>query len=96
MTEQAIQAKITKYLKSIGAYNVKTVATTKAGVPDILVCYKGLFIGIEVKKPETKNNVSDLQQYNIDKIIQAEGYAFVAWSLDMVKDKLAMIERAMK
>ena len=83
-SEQAIQSDILKYLKSVGAYTIKVSAATKAGIPDIICCYKGRFIAIEVKRPETKNNVSPLQVANITMIINAQGEVLVAWDKDMV------------
>lgn len=86
MKEQDIQRKIIKYLESVGAYVVKVVASNKSGTPDILACYRGIFLAIEVKRPETKTNVSELQEYNIKKIKEAGGIAIVSWDLDAVKD----------
>ena len=88
MKEQDIQKKIIAYLEELGAYVVKVVSATKAGVPDLLVCYEGKFIAIEVKTPETRNNVSALQSYNLSKIENASGYSLVAWSVEMVKEFL--------
>ena len=82
MSEQKLQAKILKYLFAIGAYSVKVVAATRAGVPDIICCYKGKFVGIEVKLEGSKP--SALQLSNIELIKNAEGLAFVAYSLDEV------------
>ncbi len=46
------KAKICKYLDSIGAWYFKPMMNGfgKAGVPDIVACYQGRFIGIEVKR----------------------------------------------
>ena len=85
MKEQDIQRKIIKYLESVGAYVVKVVASNKSGTPDILACYRGIFLAIEVKRPETKTNGSELQEYNIKKIKEAGGVAIVSWDLDAVK-----------
>ena len=85
MKEQDIQRKIIKYLESVGAYVVKVVASNKSGTPDILACYRGIFLAIEVKRPETKTNVSELQEYNIKKIKEAGGIAIVSWDLDAVR-----------
>ncbi len=85
MKEQDIQRKIIKYLESVGAYVVKVVASNKSGTPDILACYQGIFLAVEVKRPETKTNVSELQEYNIKKIKEAGGVAIVSWDLDAVK-----------
>ena len=91
--EKQIQAKIKTYLENKGAYVVKVIQATKAGVPDILACYKGLFIGIEVKKPTTKNNVSKLQQHNLNLIKLAEGRCIVAWDVDMVKEFIEDLDK---
>lgn len=85
MKEQDIQRKIIKYLESVSAYVVKVVASNKSGTPDILACYRGIFLAVEVKRPETKTNVSELQEYNIKKIKEAGGIAIVSWDLDAVK-----------
>lgn len=85
MKEQDIQRKIIKYLEGVGAYVVKVVASNKSGTPDILACYRGIFLAVEVKRPETKTNVSELQEYNIKKIKEAGGVAIVSWDLDAVK-----------
>lgn len=85
MKEQDIQRKIIKWLESEGAYVVKVVSATKAGVPDIICCYQGNFIAIEVKTPKTKNNVSKLQRYNLDRVLLAQGLSLVAWELGQVQ-----------
>ena len=92
-SEQAIQSDILKYLKSVGAYTIKVAAATKSGVPDIICCYKGRFIAIEVKRPETKTNVSPLQVANITMIINAQGRALIAWDKEMVKTFIDNIDK---
>ena len=92
MKEQDIQKKIKDWLEKQGAYVVKVISASKAGVPDLLVCYKGRFIGIEVKTPKTKTNVSDLQNHNIELIHKANGYAIVAWDLEGVQKFISNLE----
>ena len=92
-SEQAIQSDILKYLKSVGAYTIKVSAATKVGIPDIICCYKGRFIAIEVKRPEAKTNVSPLQVANITMIINAQGEAIVAWDKEMVKTFINNIDK---
>lgn len=83
-TEKAIQTNIIKYLRSIGAYVVNHTAT-KAGVPDLLICFRGDFLAIEVKHPDKKYNVSPLQEHNLQLIEDTGGEAFVAWDVKQVK-----------
>ena len=92
MTEQAIQRAIIKYLKTI-SYVVKIISASKSGAPDILISYKGRFIAFEVKTPDKKNNVSDLQQHNINEIVENGGLAFVVWELNQVKEIIKGLEK---
>jgi len=87
-TEQQIQKKIITFLEKEGCYVVKVVSATKSGVPDILGCYEGVFFGIEVKTPKTRNNVSKLQEYNLDQIRLAGGHSIVAWEVEQVEEFL--------
>ena len=51
-----------------------------AGLPDIIVCAKGYFIGLETKLPETRENVSPRQHYVHGLINSAGGKATVVCS----------------
>lgn len=86
MREKNIENKIKQYLKCIGAYHVKYFGNSfsQVGVPDILACYKGHFIGIEVKNE--KGKTSPLQDYNLEEIKKAGGISLVARSVEDVKE----------
>jgi Holliday junction resolvase len=62
----------------------------KAGVPDILVCIKGQFVGIEVKR-EGKEPTA-LQKQRMQEINQAGGFTY--WGTS--KKVIAEIERDRK
>lgn len=53
-----------------------------AGLPDIIVCAEGHFIGLETKLPETRGDVSPRQQYVHGQIEMAGGTARVVCSPD--------------
>lgn len=59
--ESKVQKQIQEYLKSIGAYKFKVHGEIfmRAGIPDIIACVKGRFVGIEVK--DGNNKPSELQ-----------------------------------
>jgi Holliday junction resolvase len=61
-----------------------------SGVPDIVACYKGKFIGIEVKADMKKNKPTALQQKNLREIDDNGGVALVidAFNLDHLKEVL--------
>ena len=90
MSEQQIQSSIIKYLEKEGHYVVKVMAASKAGVPDLLACIKGSFVGIEIKRPETRANTSELQKWNLNKIAECGGIAIVACSVQDVKELLCL------
>lgn len=54
---------------------------TKAGIPDILVCCNGHFIGVEIKAPRGKP--SPLQIRNLKKIHDAGGFAVLLYPRDI-------------
>lgn len=70
------KTEICKYLDSIGAWYFKPVMNGfgKAGVPDIVACFGGGFIAIEVKR-EGKNPTS-LQNRRMIEIDKAGGAVF--------------------
>lgn len=85
MREKIIENKIKGYLKSKGAYFVKYHGNqfSQAGVPDILACYKGRFMGIEVKNEIGKT--TPLQDLNLKMINEAGGIGIVARCVEDVK-----------
>jgi len=93
MKESELQAKMLKLIKARGGYTVKVIQASLKGVPDILTCYRGLFIGIEVKLPETKNKASALQKHNIEEIKKAGGIAYVMWDLEHLEVLLDALDR---
>lgn len=83
MLEQDIQSKVINYLKSAGAYIVKTMKASKGGTPDVLCCYQGKFYAMEIKRPG--EIPEPLQRYQLEKIQKAGGIAGVVRSVDDAK-----------
>lgn len=78
MTPEAkAKKKVVEILKSHGAYYFYPVTGGygASGVPDIVVCFKGKFIGIECKAG--KNKPTALQEKNLNAIRSTGGFAFV-------------------
>lgn len=77
--EKLYENKIKKFLESEGAWFVKFFANrmTKEGIPDILACVNGYFVGIEVKAQNGRP--SPLQMYHCEQIRKAGGFAFVVY-----------------
>jgi hypothetical protein len=70
----------------------------KSGIPDILICANGVFIGCELKA--SKGRPSALQVHNINAINQSGGFGIILYPerFDMFKDliKLALRNDPMK
>jgi hypothetical protein len=75
--EKKVKAKVVEILKGFGAYYfyASTGGYGASGVPDIICCYKGRFIGIECKAGKGKTTA--LQEKNLNNIMTAGGTALV-------------------
>ena len=75
--EKKVKAKVVEILKGFGAYYfyASTGGYGASGVPDIICCYKGRFIGIECKAGKGKTTA--LQEKNIAQSIAQGGLALV-------------------
>ena len=93
MNETSLVQSIKKYLATLpecffwkehgGQYGT-------AGIPDIIVCYKGRFVGLEAKVG--RNQPTKLQTATIDQIRRAGGTAAVVRSVSDVQTVIAEME----
>lgn len=83
MTEKQLTDRIIKVLRKEGAFAQKIHGGTfqSRGLPDIIMCYRGRFIGLEVKLPGKESTVSDLQRKKLWDIYNAGGYAMMVTSV---------------
>ena len=92
--ESLVKKKVHALLKARGAYAVNYIGGqyANAGTPDILVCYKAHFIGIECKAGRGK--LTMLQFKNLRDINNAGGVALVIneTNLDYITETLNAIE----
>lgn len=72
--EKNFENKIKEELHTKGAWRVKFFANafTPSGIPDVLACYNGQFLGIEVKGGSSYG-LTELQKYNLKQIRDAGG-----------------------
>lgn len=75
--EGKVKKQVKKILDDLGCYHFSPMMDGygKSGVPDIIACYHGMFIGIECKSG--KNEPTLLQKHNMDLIQRAGGYTIV-------------------
>jgi hypothetical protein len=88
--EGRVKKQVKEYLKSIGAWYYMPVSNGmgRVGCPDILVCYKGLFMAFETKAPGKIKNVTANQQREIDDILRVNGLARVVDDVEQVKEAI--------
>lgn len=92
--EKNFENKVKKFLQDSGCWFVKYWGGgqfTKAGIPDILCCCNGFFIGIEVKASNGKP--SELQIHNLKKIDEAGGFGILLYpdDFEIFKDMIESI-----
>jgi Holliday junction resolvase len=81
-----VKAAIKKWLTTNGFYFFSAAAGPFSvhGVPDIIVCANGNFVGIEVKAPGKEDNLTANQKLHQRRIKDNGGVAIVASSVDHV------------
>ena len=77
--EKSFENRLKRFLEDEGCWFVKFFANayTKSGIPDLLVCCNGYFVGVEVKAPNGKP--SELQKWNINKIYGSGGIGVILY-----------------
>lgn len=96
--EKIYETRIKRFIEASGGWQVKFFANkyTRAGVPDILACINGYFVGIEVKADA--GSPTKLQLHSVQQIRKAGGFAFVlypsgwAWFKEFVEDLKANVD----
>lgn len=92
--EKSIVKAIIQLLKARGAWYVKYHGhrAGRAGVPDILACFRGRFIAIEVKQPTGRT--TKLQDMELAALERAGAVTVIATSKEQVEEVLDMLAAA--
>lgn len=92
--EAKVKDAIREYLTQIHAHQFWPVQMGYgAATIDCLACYKGWFIGIEVKRPDTRPKPTKRQATVLDEIASAGGATVVAYSVEDVQERIRALER---
>jgi hypothetical protein len=96
MLENQFKKKVSKELRSRkGVYVYSVVDRVTAGIPDFILCYKGRFIGLELKCNDRP--VTAAQKFWARQIVEAGGKYIVMRHTDesiLVGDPLEVCQRA--
>ena len=92
-SEQDIQRKILRYLNGLPecvAYKIAAGPYSMGGLPDVLCCYRGRMVAVEVKK--TGGRTTAQQEARLAELRAAGGWAIVAFSVDDVAAIIAAVD----
>lgn len=91
--EKTRVANITKALRARGGYVAKIHGGMygTAGIPDLLCCYRGHFIGLEVKRPSNRATPAQLAQ--LEGIRRAGGTSVIVHDADEAHVVLDEVDR---
>ena len=90
--EKTIQKNVQKYLDSRDIFWYHPSSMHAKGTPDILACYRGMFLGIELKRPKG-GVVSALQERKMKLIRASGGMCAVCHSVEEVAEFLASVDK---
>ena len=88
LSETKLKNKVLKFIKSEypDAWIYKAADRFTSGIPDLLICRKGLFYAIELKVGS--NKATKLQEYVLRQIHRAGGRTAVCRTVDQVRNLL--------
>lgn len=86
--EKGLQDEVIKYLKECRIWHLRTQMGAKSGLPDLILCLRGIFIGIELKRPDGLGKPSEQQLIVRGSIQRAGGDYYFVSSLDELKEAL--------
>lgn len=81
-SEKIFETKVKRFLKEKGCWVLKTWSNgiQRSGIPDLLICCNGYFLGVELKAEN--GEPSKLQLWNIEEIKKAGGLSMVLYPKD--------------
>jgi Holliday junction resolvase len=93
--ESRLSRAIIKALRLNGwfAFKVHGSALMQSGLPDIIVCAEGQFIGLETKMPGKEGNTSVVQELIHQRIRESGGRCFV---ISSVREAIDSVESALR
>lgn len=94
--EGKVKAKLKAWLTLRGIWHCTPIGSQfgSAGVPDVLCCWEGRFLGIEVKAPGKRGNTTDLQQRQLARIEASGGIAIVIDDISQLEEHINAIHKA--
>ena len=95
LNESGLQGKIVRRINSIPecvAYPIVVSAGMQRGMPDVIACVRGRFVGIETKSPKG-GNLTKIQEAQRQRISNAGSTVIVAKTADDAIKKVKRLSR---
>lgn len=92
--ESSIQSRIVRYLRGLDrtyVLNIGGGASTAKGTSDLIICYRGRFIALEVKRPDGSYGLTKPQAIRLKSIGNAGGVGAVVTSVEDVATLLTQL-----
>lgn len=91
--EGKVKADIKMFLEDMGAWFFCPVPMGygRKGIPDFIVCHKGLFIGIEAKAPGKEGDLTPWQERELKAIYDAGGISYLISDINVLKKLMYVI-----
>lgn len=85
MKESALKKKLIKrmYKEFSPAWGYCPSDRFSDGISDVIMCIGGLFVAVELKRPENKKR-DDLQIYTVGQVISAGGFAILSDDIEEI------------
>lgn len=99
MTEDQWKARVVlPYLRGRGGEWIAIPRSRfgRTGIPDILGCYRGVFVAFELKSPDSSYEATATQMAQLKRIRLNGGSALVARSLEDIAGLLDLLDREPK
>lgn len=94
--ESVIQKDMVDLLRRRCAYVFKVIRANEKGISDLICCYKGFFVAIEVKaEGKGWDDASPLQKLQIQRVRTAGGIGEVCSSIEEVERILDKLDNVM-
>jgi hypothetical protein len=92
--EKILEDCIRTRINALGGWEVKIHGSEfQSGCPDLLICYKGRFVALEVKNPNGNERRKDIQISRIKKIRLAGGIGEFIQNIALLDEIIATIDR---
>jgi hypothetical protein len=87
--EYDFQKEVLAYLNANHIWHYRTQMGTQSGLPDIIACYRGFFVGLELKREDKKGRPTE-QQLKVNKDLKESGAT--AEFIDNMEDLIRLFE----